>query len=112
MANDFKNAFKTNIAIDSGTYTTLYTAPVSKSSILLELDISNTSASAITTSVTVTDTSATVTSYLVKGLAIPVGNTARVIAGQKIVLEATDIIKVAASAASAADCVATVLEDV
>ena len=112
MANDFKNAVKTNIAIDSGTYTTLYTAPSGKASILLELDIANTSAATIDASVTVTDSSASVTAHVVKGLTIPSGNTARVIAGQKIVLEATDIVKVAASASNAADCVATVLEDV
>ena len=112
MANDFINAFKTNIAIDSGTYTTLYTVPAAKASIMLELDICNTAATAIDCSVTVTDTSAGVTAHVVKGLNIPVGNTARVIAGQKIVLEATDVVKVAASAASSADCVATILEDV
>jgi hypothetical protein len=79
---------------------------------MLELDIANTSAATVTASVTVTDTSASVTSHVVKGLSIPSGNTARVIAGQKIVLEATDIIKVACSASNSADCVATILEDV
>ena len=39
MANEFKNATAQNIAVDSGTYTTLYTTPASKTTVLLELDI-------------------------------------------------------------------------
>ena len=51
MANDFKSFSKTNVAIDSGTYSTLYTVPYTATpveSILLEIDIANTTASDIT----------------------------------------------------------------
>ena len=48
MANDFKSNSKSNIAIDSGTYSTMYTALLDKETILLEVDIANTSASDIT----------------------------------------------------------------
>ena len=51
MANDFKSFSKQNIAIDSGTYSTLYTVPYTAAdveSILLEVDIANTSANDIT----------------------------------------------------------------
>ena len=44
MANDFKSNSKANIAIDSGTYSTLYTALLNKETILLEVDVANTSA--------------------------------------------------------------------
>ena len=112
MANNFKNAVKTNIAIDSGTYTTVYAAPAGKVSIILECDIANTTAAAIDASVVITDTSETVSSYIVKEAPIPAGGALKVISGQKIVLEATDIIKAAASAASSADCIVSILEDV
>ena len=40
MANDFKSFSKANIAIDSGTYSTVYTVPAgTKEAILLEIDI-------------------------------------------------------------------------
>ena len=112
MANNFKNAVKTNIAIDSGTFTTVYAAPAGKVSIILECDIANTTAAAIDASVVITDTSETVSSYIVKEAPIPAGGALKVISGQKIVLEATDIIKAAASAASSADCIVSILEDV
>ena len=52
MANDFKNAQ----AVGVTSVTTVYTAPAAKDSIILELDISNTIASAVTVSVEVVDT--------------------------------------------------------
>ena len=112
MANNFKNAVKTNIAIDSGTFTTVYAAPAGKVSIILECDIANTTAAAIDASVVITDTTAGVSSFIVKEAPIPAGGALKVISGQKIVLEATDIIKAAASAASSADCIVSILEDV
>ena len=112
MANNFKNAVKTNIAIDSGTFTTIYASPAAKVSIILECDIANTTAAAIDASVVITDTTAGVSSFIVKEAPIPAGGALKVISGQKIVLEATDIIKAAASAASSADCIVSILEDV
>ena len=90
----------------------MYAAPAGKVSIILECDIANTTAAAIDASVVITDTSAGVSSYIVKEAPIPAGGALKVISGQKIVLEATDIIKAAASAASSADCIVSILEDV
>jgi len=53
-----------------------------------------------------------VTSYIVKDAPIPAGGALKVISGQKIVLEALDSIKAAASAGSSADCIVSILEDV
>ena len=90
----------------------MYAAPAGKVSIILECDIANTTAAAIDASVVITDTSAGVSSYIVKEAPIPAGGALKVISGQKIVLEATDIIKAAASAGSSADCIVSILEDV
>ena len=104
--NTFKNAQGTNIT----SVTSIYTAPSLKTSILLELDIANTTASVVQTSVQVTDTSASSTSYLVKDAPIPTGSALQVISGQKVILEAGDIVKVTSN--GAVDCVASILEDV
>ena len=93
MANDFKSATATSLAIDSGTYTTLYTAPGSKTSIILEVDISN-------------------DAFIVKAAPVPIGGALKVVSGQKIVMETGDVLKAAASVASAADAVVSILEDV
>ena len=104
--NTFKNAQGTNIT----SVTSIYTAPSLKTSILLELDIANTTTSVVQTSVQITDTSASSTSYLVKDAPIPTGSALQVISGQKVILEAGDIIKVTSN--GAVDCVASILEDV
>ena len=123
MANGFKSFSKSNVAIDSGTYSTLYTVPYTATpveSILLEVDISNTSASDITVDVKINKnsggTGGTDDVFLVKAAPVPVGGALKAVSGQKIVLMSTstaaDTLTVAASAASAADCIVSLLEDV
>lgn len=106
MANDFKNA--QNVGVTS--VATVYTAPASKTSIILELDIANTSASAVTVSAEVVDTSASTDAYIVKDAPVPVGASLQVVSGQKIILEATDLIRVTAS--GTCDVICSILEDV
>ena len=123
MANDFKSFSKANIAIDSGTNSTLYTVPyvaTAVESILLEVDIANTYSSDITVDVKINKnsggTGGTDDVFLVKEAPVPVGGALKAVSGQKIVMMSTstgvDTITVAASVASAADCIVTVLEDV
>ena len=123
MANDFKSFSKANIAIDSGTYSTLYTVPYTATdveAILLEVDIANTYSSDITVDVKINKnsggTGGTDDIFLVKAAPVPQGGALKAVSGQKIVMMSTstgvDTITVAASVASAADCIVTVLEDV
>jgi len=122
MANDFKSFSKANIAIDSGTYSTVYTVPYSADTeaILLEVDVANTSASDITVDVKVNKnsggTGGTDDIFIVKAAPVPVGGALKAVSGQKIVLMSTatgqDTVTVACSAASSADCIVSVLEDV
>jgi len=122
MANDFKSFSKASSAIDSGTYSTIYTVPgVDTESILLEIDIANTHASNdITVDVKVNKnpggTGGTDDIFIVKAAPVPVGGALKAVSGQKIVLMSTstgvDTVTVAASVASAADCVVSLLEDV
>ena len=123
MANDFKSFSKANIAIDSGTYSTLYTVPYTATpveSILLEVDIANTYSGDITVDVKINKnsggTGGTDDVFIIKQAPIPTGGALKVVSGQKIVMMSTstgvDTITVAASVASAADCIVTVLEDV
>ena len=124
MANDFKSFSKSNIAIDSGTYSTLYTVPYTATdveAILLEIDISNIHATDdITVDVKVNKnsggTGGTDDIFIVKAAPVPQGGALKAVSGQKIVLMSTstgvDTVSVAASVASAADCIVSVLEDV
>ena len=79
---------------------------------------SHTNASA-GTALTVTGTQAAANSlnllyyiYIVRDAPIPIGGALKVIAGQKLVLEASDKLLCTASSASTVDCIASILEDV
>ena len=123
MANDFKSFSKTNIAIDSGTYSTLYTVPYSAAdveAILLEVDISNTTSSDITVDCKLNKnsggTGGTDDIFVIKGAPLPAGGALKVVSGQKIVMMSTstgaDTVTVAASVANSADCIVSLLEGV
>jgi hypothetical protein len=113
MANDFKNAIAQNVSNAAGG-TTIYTTPATKTSIMLELDIANTTQNVVEASVELLDSSVSSSAwrYLVKNAPVPSGGSLMVIAGQKIVLEAGDAVRITSSAASVMDAVAAILEDV
>ena len=58
MANNFFNAIQTNVSNDSTLPTAVYTTPVTKKSILIELDVANKSSSGVTVTVQICDASA------------------------------------------------------
>ena len=108
MASTFKNSLSSGIGL---VQTSVYTVPASTTSTVIGLTVSNVSLSDVTCDVIVTDTSTTTDAYIVKGATVPVGGALVPIGGeQKIVLEATDIIKVISSAASSLDVTVSILE--
>ena len=109
MANSFKNAITPSIGTSP---VTVYTATGQKC-IALQLDVANIIASGITVDVTIRDSSASVTGYLVKGAPIPVGGSLTVINdSRKVVLESGDYIQVVSTAATSVSVVMSVLEGV
>lgn len=107
MANTFKNSLARNVGTSA---TTVYSAPSSKNSILIELDVCNTTNGGVTCDAYIT--SGGNNYYIVKNAPVPVGGSLQVVAGQKIVLSNTDAIKVVSSSASSLDVIASILEDV
>ena len=106
MANTFKNAAK---AIGN-TATTVYTCPAATTGVVHAIYISNIhAANDVTVDITVTDTSAaSATFHLAKNLSVP--NASVAIFEKPINLEATDILKLNASAASSLEAFASILE--
>ena len=105
MANTFKNAAK---AIGNSA-TTVYTCPAATTGVVHAIYISNIHATNdVTVDITVTDTSASATFHLAKNLSVPNGSVA--IFEKPINLEATDILKLNASAASSLEAFASILE--
>ena len=93
-----------NVGTSASTLTTVATATTAAISSLI---VSNTTTSPITTSVYFTRSA--VDYYLVRNATVPVGGSLEVIQGNRVVLIASDALKVVNSAATSGDCVASVL---
>ena len=106
MANTFKVITKSSVSASSGSPTTLYTVPGSTDTVVLAILLSNKHSSAVkVTLILDSDTtnggaSANASVNLLKDVEINVENSLEVLAGQKYVLQTTDIVKVYADNAN------------
>ena len=111
MANTFKLKNNAVMPSSAGTPDTLYTVPSSTTTIILGLMLCNVHTSQVTASVTVIDSSnSNETSHVIKDIPIPVGSSYEVMAGNKIVLEATDSISVDCSVADKISATMSIME--
>ena len=114
MANTFK--VKTNAAMpaSAGTPLTLYTCPSSTQTIVIGLTLCNVHSTAVTADVQlVSDTSDTETNetvLLAKDVTIPAGSSLELLTGGKVVVQATDIIKIDCSVSAKIDATLSILE--
>ena len=114
MANTFK--VKTNGAMptSSGTPLTLYTVPSSTTTVIIGLTLCNIHTTTVTADVQlVSDTSDTETNetvLLIKDVSIPAGASLELLTGGKVVVQATDIIKIDCSVTAKIDATLSILE--
>jgi len=109
MANAFKTFTAQNIDTSSSK-ATLYTCPSSTETTIIGLNIANILTVSITVTVELLDGGSTIT-HVVKDAIVPVGSSLVAVGGpQKIVMNATDILKVYGSQANCCDAVLSVLE--
>jgi hypothetical protein len=108
MANTFKNKLTANVGVSPST---VYTTPALTTTTVIGVNVANTTSNNITVDVQVTDSSASVTVYLIKNAIITPGGALVLVGGdQKVVLEPSDNISVTSSATTSADVVVSVLE--
>ena len=111
MANTFKLKNNAVMPSSAGTPDTLYTVPSSTTTVVIGLTLANVHTSQVTASVTVIDSSnSNETSHVVKDAPIPVGGSLEIMAGNKIILEASDIIKVDCSVADKISATLSIME--
>jgi len=114
MANTFK--VKSNGAMPSsaGTLETLYTCPGSTTTVVLGLILCNIHTTSISADVQlVSDTSDTETNanvYLIKDVTIPANSSLEVLSGSKVVLQATDLIKIDCDVSAKIDASLSIME--
>jgi|TARA_R100001510_G_C7648022_1_gene205334 hypothetical protein len=114
MANTFK--VKTNSAMptSAGTPLTLYTVPSSTTSVVLGLMLCNIHTSQVTADVQlVSDTSDTETNetvFLAKDIPIPAGSSIELLAGNKVVMQTTDVLKIDCDTSAKIDATLSIME--
>ena len=107
MANTFKNAS----LVDVGqTAETLYSTPAATTTVILGVALANKNAYNVKVTLEFTDTSATTTAKVIPEVTIPGNTTLEVLAGQKYILEATDVLKCTCDTASSLDVTLGIME--
>ena len=111
MANTFK--LKTKAGIDAS-LVKVYTVPADTTTVVIGLTIANIKGASVTADAKiVSDTSDTETNtdvYIAKDIPLPAGSSVEVMAGNKIVLQATDEVWVSGSVTDAVDAVLSIME--
>ena len=107
MANSFKTVTDTAVGTSPAT---IYTCPSATETTIIGLNVANILSVSITVDVQLENNDGD-NVYIVKSAIVPVGSSLVAVGGdQKIVLNSSDILKVTASQASAADVTLSILE--
>ena len=117
MANTFKVVSHDVMPASAGTPEALYTTPSSTTTVILGLILANVHTSQVTADVKlVSDTSGSgrsatnTTTYLAKDIPLPVGSSVELLAGNKVVLETTDIIQIDCSVTDKVSVTLSIME--
>ena len=106
MANTFTSYVNKDVGTSAAT---VVTVGAGLQTTVIGMSCANTTASPVTADAYITRSGTDY--YLVKGATVPVGGTLVIVGGdQKVVLIASDVLKVVSSAASSIDAVTSVLE--
>ena len=114
MANTFKVKTNANMPASAGTPLTLYTCPGSTTTIVLGLLLCNNDTSQRTVDVKIesdtNDTETNETVFLTKDTPIPATSSLELLAGNKVVLQATDVLKIDSDVAGKIDATLSIME--
>ena len=114
MANTFK--LKTKTGVNGAALTSVYTVPSSTTAVIIGLTISNIKGQSITADAQIVTASSSGENaddvYIVKDVPLPAGSSIEVMSGNKIILQAGDIVKASGSNASGndADVILSIME--
>ena len=110
MANTFKVKTFDGSATAASTAMTIYTCPASTQTTIIGMSVANIGTSQCLIDVTLENNDGD-NVYIVKSVPIPVGSSFVPVGGdQKIVMEASDVIKVTSDTANSVDTVLSILE--
>ena len=106
MAQDFERSYASSISNSSGSPTTLVTS--NSDDALISIRLVNKHTASVNVSVIITSSS---TDYnVIKDAPVPAGGTLELLSGNKVVLQATDVLKIDADVASKIDATLSIME--
>jgi|TARA_B110000977_G_scaffold135571_1_gene172460 hypothetical protein len=109
MANTFKLKTLDGSAIAANTASTVYTTPSATTTIVLGLTLTNISSTTLRATVLIENADGDNVNFL-KDIPIPTGSAVEVMAGNKVNLETSDLIKVKSDIANALDTTMSIME--
>lgn len=109
MANTFKLNTFDGSSTAANTAMTVYTAPSSTTTIVLGLTLSNISAQTVYATVLLENNDGDNVNFL-KDIPLPTGSAVEVMAGNKIVLNESDVLKVQSDTANSIDTTLSIME--
>ena len=111
MANTFK--LKTKAGIDAS-LVTVYTVPADTKTVIIGLTVSNIKGASVTADAQIVTASTSGENadnvYIIKDVPLPTGSSIEIMSGNKIVLEAGDIVRVKGSVTDAVDAILSIME--
>ena len=114
MANTFKLKSNANMPASAGTPLTLYTCPGSTTTVVLGLLLCNNDTSQRTVDVKIesdtSDTETNETVFVTKDTPIPATSSLELLAGNKVVLQASDVLKIDSDVAGKIDATLSIME--
>ena len=114
MANVFK--LKTKTGVNGAALTSVYTVPANTTTVIIGLTIANIKGASITGDIQIVTASSSGENadnvYLVKDVPLPAGSSMEIMSGNKIILNAGDIVKASGSNSSGndADIILSIME--
>ena len=111
MANTFKLKTKANV---DASLVTVYTTPNSTTSVIIGLTISNVKGSSITADAKIITAASSGENgddvHVVKDIPLPAGSSVEIMAGNKIILQAGDVLQVKGSTTNCLDSILSIME--
>tara|TARA_B100000085_G_scaffold57207_1_gene50104 strand:- start:1471 stop:1806 length:336 start_codon:yes stop_codon:yes gene_type:complete len=109
MANTFKLKTATGGSTAANTAITVYTAPASTTTIVIGMTLSNIATSSIAAKVLIENADGDNVTFL-NDVPLPQGSALEVMAGNKVVLETGDVLKVQSNVANSIDITLSIME--
>ena len=111
MANTFK--LKTKAGIDAS-LVTVYTVPADTTTVIIGCTVANVKGSSVTSDVQIVTASSSGENaddvYVVKSIPLPAGSSVEIMSGNKIILQAGDIVKVKSDTTNGIDAILSIME--